>query len=136
MEFTLGSSFWISNSQKRIEGVFPNQFAMRRKCFFSHSFLVATVVSPTQKDVNCRKQLSLVFSGRSQMCNQEFFRELKRSANSWSELEVRFWIWRECWSRIKWKQCHRIHLLTALLDGPQLLFIFAETQTDHWFHPM
>lgn len=94
MELTLGRWFWTSNSWKRIGWDSPHWLAVR---IFFHSFLIDSVFPPTWKDVNSRKLLFTWYSLtglRYKISNSS--RNSSRSAKSWSELEVRFWISREC----------------------------------------
>lgn len=95
-----------------------------------HSFPVHNVSPPIWKDVNCRKNSSLLDNPwwvlRDKISNS--FRNSSRSASSWSELEVRFGFEGNIKSPIKRKQCCRIRLLTAFLDGPRLLYLCKHKQ--------
>lgn len=128
MEFIQGSWFWTFEPWAK-EGwlSLPTSICCEDS---SHSFLVHKASPPIWKDVNYRKNSSLLDNPwwvfRDKISNS--FRNSSRSASSWSELEVRFGFEGNIKSPIKWKQCCRIHLLTAFLDGPRLLYLYKNKQ--------
>ena len=123
MEFTLGSWFWTSNSQRRLTE--PPHIYLLWGFFPVHN-----VSPPVGNDVNYTKNSSLLHNPWWVLGDKisNSFRNSSRSASSWSELEVRFGFEGSTKSPIKWKQCYRIRLLTAFLDGPWLLYLYKNKQ--------